>query len=88
VITKEPGAVGRGGTASLTAKAGPNLRCTITVSTRSGAANAVGGLAPKQADANGVVSWSWAIGTAFAPGSWPVTVICGEHYARTVVRVT
>lgn len=86
VITREPGTVTRGSTATVGARSAPNVGCDITVIYKSGASTAAG-LYPKTTDGNGNVSWSWKVGTRTTPGSWPVIITCGNATARTVVNV-
>jgi len=86
VITKYPGTVRRGYTASITVKTGPNANCSMTVRYKSGPSKAAG-VGPKTANASGVASWSWKVGTNTTPGSWPVIVTCGGATATTVVTV-
>lgn len=85
-ITREPGTVSAGSTASVSAKAAPGVTCSITVMYKSGASTAQG-LGPKTTSGDGSVSWSWKVGTRTTPGSWPVTVTCGGQSARTAVTV-
>jgi hypothetical protein len=63
----------RGSTATLSAKAPPGAQCTITVYYKSGPSQAQG-LGPKQADANGNVSWSWKVSPNTTQGTWRVVV--------------
>lgn len=50
------------------------------------------GLDDKTAAANGVVAWTWKVGTNTTPGSWPVTVTChnsgGSATLQTTLQVT
>lgn len=86
-ITKHPGTVRRGATASVTIKTAPKASCAITVRYKSGPSTAKG-LVSKQANATGVVAWSWKVGTRTTAGSWPVIISCTGHgTAQTVVRV-
>ena len=85
-ITRHPGTVRRGATASVAAKTGAKTGCTITVQYKSGPSKAAG-IVPKSSDGSGNVSWSWKVGTNTTPGSWPVIITCGGATARTVVTV-
>jgi hypothetical protein len=86
-ITKHPGTVRRGATASVAITTAAKASCSITVRYKSGPSKAQG-LGPKQANASGVVSWSWKVGTRTTSGSWPVIIACnGQGTAQTVVRV-
>jgi len=68
--------VTRGQTARATVTTNPNAFCSITV-TYASRPTAAEGLAPKDADGGGSVSWSWIVDPAAPPGSWPVEVTCG-----------
>lgn len=86
-ITKHPGTVRRGATASVAIKTAAKASCSITVRYKSGPSTAAG-LVSKQANANGVVSWAWKIGTRTTSGNWPVIIACkGQGTAQTVVTV-
>jgi micrococcal nuclease len=85
-ITKHPGTVRRGATASVAAKTSARIGCTITVQYKSGPSKAAG-IVPKTSDASGNVSWSWKVGTNTTPGSWSVIITCGGATARTIVTV-
>lgn len=85
-ITKHPGTVRRGATASVSAKTGAKIGCTITVQYKSGPSKA-STLKPKTSDAAGNVSWSWKVDSKTTPGSWPVIINCGGATAQTVVTV-
>jgi micrococcal nuclease len=85
-ITRAPGTVRRGATASVAAHTAPGAACTIIVRYKSGPSKAQG-LGPKSANARGDVTWSWKVGTNTTPGAWPVTITCGEESARTEVVV-
>jgi len=85
-ITREPGTVRRGATATVAASTTPGAACTIVVRYKSGPSKAQG-LRPKTAAANGDVSWSWMVGTRTTPGAWPVTITCGGASASTEVVV-
>jgi len=85
-ITREPGTVRRGATATVAARTTPGAQCSIVVRYKSGPSQAQG-LGPKTAAANGDVSWSWMVGTRTTPGAWPVTITCGGASASTEVVV-
>ena len=65
----------RGQTARATVTTLPNAFCTITVTDLTGQSKA-DGLAPKDADGGGGVSWSWTVEQTATTGSWPVEVTC------------
>lgn len=85
-ITKHPGTVRRGATASVAAKTSAKIGCTIAVQYKSGPSKAAS-LKPKTSDASGNVSWSWKVDSKTTPGSWPVIITCGGATARTTVTV-
>lgn len=68
----------RGNAASITVKTVPDAACTITVIYKSGPSRARG-LVPKTADAKGLVTWTWVVGTRTTPGRWPITVVCASR---------
>ncbi len=78
--------VGPGYNATLIAKTAPGARCTITVYYKSGPSEAAG-LYPKDADANGSVSWTWKVGTRTTPGSWRI-VVTASLSGKTVSQTT
>lgn len=78
--------VGPGYNATLVAKTTPGARCTITVYYKSGPSEAAG-LYPKDADANGTVSWTWKVGTRTTPGSWRI-VVTASLSGKTVSQTT
>lgn len=65
--------VSPGAHATLSAETAPGANCSITVYYKSGPSKAQG-LAPKVADANGAVSWTWMVGTRTTPGTWRIVV--------------
>lgn len=85
-VTKEPGTVPAGATASVSVRTKPGDTCSITVIYKSGASTAQG-LVTKQANDAGAVSWSWKVGTRTTPGTWPVIITCGSGTVRTSVTV-
>lgn len=62
-----------GSYATLVAETEAGADCTITVYYKSGPSEAAG-LAPKSADGDGRVSWTWKVGTRTTPGSWRIVV--------------
>lgn len=85
-VTKAPGSVSRGRTASVTVRAWSQASCSITVRYKSGPSRAQG-LYTKKAGTSGLVSWSWKVGTNTTRGSWPVIVTCEGISTSTAVRV-
>jgi hypothetical protein len=67
-----------GSSATLTAQTSPNASCSIVVHYKSGPSHA-SGLAPKNADASGMVSWTWKVGINTTRGTWPIDVTCGGN---------
>lgn len=78
--------VAAGDSASLSAKVAPGATADIDVIYKSGSSRAAG-LEPKQADANGEVSWTWNVGSKTAAGSWTIIVSSGTESARTEFEV-
>ena len=76
----------RGQAATLIVRTSPNTACTIEVDYKSGPSNAQG-LAPKNSDGAGNVSWTWIVGTRTTPGQWPITVTCGSGSNQTYINV-
>ena len=62
-----------GSNATLVAETNAGANCTIVVYYKSGPSEAAG-LAPKPADRDGRVSWTWRVGTRTTPGSWQIVV--------------
>ncbi|HLJ62210.1 MAG TPA: hypothetical protein VKZ50_21015 [bacterium] len=67
--------VGPGHDATIVVQTAPGAHCLVGVAYKSGPSHAAG-LAPKNADAKGRVAWTWRVGSATTPGTWPVTVVC------------
>jgi hypothetical protein len=53
----------------------PGAICTLTVRYRTGGSS-IPQFPAETADANGAVSWSWAVAKDVVAGDWPVTVRC------------
>lgn len=65
--------VKRGGTASIKIKGIPGVKYSCTVRYKSGYSSAAG-LGVKTADKDGIVSWSWQVGSRTTPGNWPIII--------------
>ncbi|MED4225639.1 hypothetical protein [Neobacillus cucumis] len=76
----------RNSIATLRAKVAPGATAYIAVHYESGDSTAQG-LEPKQADANGNVSWFWHVGGRSILGTVPVTVSCNNASAETQFTV-
>jgi endonuclease YncB( thermonuclease family) len=61
--------------ATLKAKVTPGATASIIVKYKGGASSAAG-LESKQADAEGIVSWSWKVSPDTKAGSWSIKVTC------------
>ena len=59
----------------------PHDSCTLSVTLPSGSVSTASGLGAATADAGGVVTWTWEIGTSTGAGSANATVICGTKVA-------
>lgn len=82
-----PLTVHRGSNATLQVKTAPNTSCSIEVDYKSGPSTAAG-LVTKNSDGAGNVSWTWKVGANTTPGSWPITVTCGNGSGQTQINVT
>jgi hypothetical protein len=80
--------VAAGQAATLSARVlPPAVKCSITVTFRSGPSHAAG-LSSKRASVLGRVSWTWTIGPNETSGTWPVVVSCGRAGTlRTSIEV-
>lgn len=85
-VTEVPGTVSKGSYASVTVSTSPGTVCSIDVEYKSGPSTAQG-LDPKQAGANGLVSWTWKVGTRTTSGTWPIYITCGSQSITTSVTV-
>ena len=63
---------------TLQALTNPGSTCTITA-VYNNVASHDSGLAPKTADAYGLVSWTWTVDSTAPVGTWPATVTCVYH---------
>jgi hypothetical protein len=70
--------VARGSLATAKVNTKPGAYCTIVVMYKSGPSTAAG-LGPHTANASGLASWTWKVGTRTTVGSWPVTVSCSAQ---------
>jgi micrococcal nuclease len=82
-----PLTVGQGQNATIQVKTNPNTLCSIEVDYKSGPSTAAG-LLPKTSDNAGNLSWTWKVGANTTPGSWPITVTCGNASRQTSITVT
>src|SRR5262245_10367207 len=80
-------AAARGHYATVSVRTTPNTTCTIVVEYASGPSQAQG-LGPKTSTSTGAVSWTWLVGSHTTPGSWSVSVTCGDASAQPYVTVT
>ena len=77
--------VSAGESASLTVRATPATRCTITVVYDTVTSRAMG----LGARRGGKITWRWRVGSSTHPGRWPVTVSCGKSgKLRLLLHVT
>jgi hypothetical protein len=83
-VTKRPGRVSPGDTASVTVVVSPKARCTIGVYYSSSRSEARG-LGAKTAK---TITWTWTIGSNTKTGTWPIKIDCGKSgKAQTSVTV-
>lgn len=74
-----------GSYASVTIRTTPGAYCTITVYYPSGPSTA-SGLEPKTAGQNGIVTWTWKVGTRTTPGRHRIVItasLCGQTRTTT-----
>jgi hypothetical protein len=69
--------VPRGGEGMVAIKTSPSTLCSIAVIYASGQSRAAG-LYPKNADTQGLVTWTWKVGTRTTPGVWSIVIECGK----------
>jgi len=72
-ITGANSIVAPGEIASITIKATPNTQYSITVIYKSGPSTSKD-LYPKTSDADGVVNWTWKVGSNTAPGTYTIKI--------------
>jgi len=70
--------VSHGAIGLVTVQTSPRTSCSITVIYKSGPSTAAG-LVPTVADAHGMVTWTWMVGTRTTPGQWPIVIECGTN---------
>ncbi|MBI4289326.1 MAG: hypothetical protein HY671_12985 [Chloroflexi bacterium] len=70
----------------MTARTIPGANCTITVYYKSGPSKAAG-LSPKMADPEGIVQWTWMVGSSTTPGTWRI-VVSASQGGGTVTKET
>ena len=83
-VTKRPGKVSPGGTASVAVVVSPKARCTIGVywSTKKSTASGLG------AKTGAKITWAWGVRSNVKSGTWPVKIDCGKSgKAQTSVTV-
>ena len=80
-VTKRPGRVSPGDTASVTVVVSPKARCTIGVY-YSSSQSEESGLGAKPA-----TKITWTIGPNTKPGTWPVKIDCGKS-GKAVTSIT
>ena len=74
-VTKITETVAVGDPASITVFTLKGANCSIEVLYDSGVSTAKG-LDPTDADANGIATWSWTVGSKTSPQTVPLTVTC------------
>jgi hypothetical protein len=79
-----PVKAGSNASANIATNAGS--KCTIVV-TYGGVVSTDSGLAPKQADAYGTVTWTWTVGESVAAGTGTAKVTC-VYNGRTGVAIS
>jgi micrococcal nuclease len=88
-VTKAPGSVAQGATATVSIDTVKGASCDIDVQYSSGSSKAKG-LETKRADANGRVTWKWNVGSNTTMGKWPVTIACalGDRSGDATTSIT
>ncbi len=79
--------VAHGNVATVVVRTSAGAYCSITVTYRSGPSTAQG-LQPKTVGPDGIVSWSWIVGTRTTPGDWPIEVTCNGQTIQRTFTVT
>lgn len=74
--------VRRGAKATAMARTAAGSSCAIAVRYASGPSEAAG-LDPQTAGEDGMLSWSWTVGTRTTPGTWEVEVTCIDPQGRS-----
>ncbi len=73
IIIKKPDTAHRNETVSLTIQGQPNTEYKLRVKYKSGWAEA-DGLGTKISDANGMITWTWMVGSRTTLGTWPIEI--------------
>lgn len=76
----------RGSNASISIQTSPGANCSISVIYKSGPSNAAG-LGPQIANGNGIITWSWKVGTKTTPGTWSIHVSCNQGGNSSTISV-
>lgn len=76
------------GTARVTVRSAPGTPCSIRYITPLGNLSVAGGLGPKPAGADGLVTWTWKIGANTSPGTGEVIVTCGDTTITAPITIT
>ena len=79
--------ISAGSTASITVQGEPDTDYSITVMYSSGPSSA-DGLETKTSDSDGVVSWSWKIGTRTKEGTYRISISGGGKSFSTSIEIT
>lgn len=79
--------VSHGRPATIAVKTAPGAGCRIMVTYKAGPSRARG-LTPKTSDGQGMVSWTWLVGTRTTPGAWPVSVSCSAGGRTGTLRTS
>lgn len=76
-----------GDQARATVRTAPGARCGIEYTTPRGTSSTARGLVERTANADGVVAWSWTIGTSTVPGTGDVAVTCDSIRVNRSIRI-
>lgn len=80
--------VARGGEATLTIVTRPGVRCEVSPLVFGPDSMPSEGLDVKQADGDGVCSWTWTVPEEVVPGTWRYRIVAGEGEGRSVREIS
>jgi hypothetical protein len=76
-----------GGRATVVAQTTAGASCSISYRTPAGTSSKAQGLSAKTSYSNGIVSWTWEIGTATRPGTGTVIVTCNGTRTQRSIQI-
>lgn len=87
LISFSPVPCNPGDEVTITVQGTPNTTYSIAVKYKSGVSKSKD-LSDKVSDSNGIVSWTWKVGTKTTSGDWPVTIFHGKQEYSTYLIVS